>query len=152
MPFAAMVRDQYRAPLDAPVHILVEFSSAMDLSLDHHLETLLAEALNSDLASDVIIAQSAAHGKLFWAIREGLVEGHAKRGFHVRSDVSVKLSLIPEAASQLETMLAKEFPGWIPRPMVIWAMGIYILMLYLLTLFQKMKHAELLPLLKSFSK
>ena len=115
MPFAAMVRDQYRAPLDAPVHILVEFSSAMDLSLDHHLETLLAEALNSDLASDVIIAQSAAHGKLFWAIREGLVEGHAKRGFHVRSDVSVKLSLIPEAASQLETMLAKEFPGWIPQ-------------------------------------
>ena len=115
MPFAAMVRDQYRAPLDAPVHILVEFSSAMDLSLDHHLETLLAEALNSELASDVIIAQSAAHGKLFWAIREGLVEGHAKRGFHVRSDVSVKLSLIPEAASQLETMLAKEFPGWIPQ-------------------------------------
>ena len=33
----------------------------------------------------------------------------------MRSDVSVKLSLIPEAASQLETMLAKEFPGWIPQ-------------------------------------
>ena len=115
MPFAALAQEQYQAPLDAPVHILVAFSSAMDLSLDYHLETLLAEAINKKLASDVIISQSEAHGKHFWAIREGLVEGHAKRGYHVRSDVSVKLSLIPEAASRLEKMLAKEFPGWIPQ-------------------------------------
>jgi FAD/FMN-containing dehydrogenase len=115
MPFAALAQEQYQAPLDAPVHILVAFSSSMDLSLDYHLETLLAEAINRNLASDVIISQSEAHGKHFWAIREGVVEGHAKRGYHVRSDVSVKLSLIPEAASRLEKMLAKEFPGWIPQ-------------------------------------
>ena len=115
MPFAALAHEQCQAPLDAPVHILIAFSSSMNLSLDYHLETLLAEVMNKDLASDVIISQSEAHGKHFWAIREGLVEGHAKRGYHVRSDVSVKLSLIPEAASRLETMLAKEFHGWIPQ-------------------------------------
>ena len=115
MPFAALVRDQYRPPLDAPVHILVAFASSMDIALDDHLETLLATALEKGIASDVIIAQSEAQGANFWAIREGFVEGHAKRGYHVRSDVSVKLGLMPEAANRLETMLAKEFPGWIPQ-------------------------------------
>ena len=115
IPLAHLANPKLVLPLEAPVHVLIAFSSAMDLPLDDVLQSLLASALEQDFAQDAVIAQSAAQADRFWAIREGLVEGHAMRGYHVRSDVSTRLGRVPEAAEALAAMLASEFPGWIPQ-------------------------------------
>lgn len=115
MPLAQSVDPSMILPVDAPVHVLIAFSSAMDLPLQDHLETLLASAFEQGMVQDAVIAQSRSQAARFWSIREGLVEGQIKRGYHVRSDVSVRLGRVPQAAVALETMLAEEFPGWIPQ-------------------------------------
>ncbi|NRB05528.1 MAG: FAD-binding oxidoreductase, partial [Rhodobacteraceae bacterium] len=112
---AKLVNDAFVPPLDAPTHVLVELSSVMDVPLQALMERALGEALEAGLAQDVIIAQSQSQAKRFWAIREGLVEGHSMRGYHVRSDISVKLGRLPTTAAALETMLRTEFPDWIPQ-------------------------------------
>ncbi len=112
---ARLIHPDLVPPVTAPVHVLVELTSACDIPLGDIAETLLSGALDQGLASDAVIAQSGAQAARFWAIREGLVEGHSRRGYHVRSDVSVRLGLIPEAVETLEAMLAAEFPGWISQ-------------------------------------
>ena len=43
-------------------------------------------------SAQAVLAESGAQAKSFWAIREGLVEGQARRGYHVRTDLAVPLS------------------------------------------------------------
>ncbi|TIO55279.1 MAG: FAD-binding oxidoreductase, partial [Mesorhizobium sp.] len=60
-----------------------------------------------------VLATSNAQAKAFWAIREGLVEGQAKRGYHVRTDLSVRISDIPALVERARRFVATEHPGWI---------------------------------------
>jgi FAD/FMN-containing dehydrogenase len=115
MPLAKLVNTQYTPPFDARCHVLIAFSSSMDLPLADHLQNSLSKALEQGWAKDAVVAQSETQAARFWLIREGLVEGHVKRGYHVRSDVSVRLGRVPKAAARLETMLMDEFTGWIPQ-------------------------------------
>lgn len=69
------------------------------------LESLRATALAADQITDAAIAQNQTQANSFWAIREGLVEGHAITGSPMRRDVSVTLG----------TMLAQDFPAWMAQ-------------------------------------
>ncbi|MGO4835895.1 FAD-binding oxidoreductase, partial [Rhizobiaceae sp. 2RAB30] len=50
-----------------------------------------------------------------WSIREGLVEGQARRGYHVRTDVSVPLSSISPFIDEARATIAAGFAGWLPQ-------------------------------------
>jgi FAD/FMN-containing dehydrogenase len=115
MPLARLVDPELRPPFEAQVHVLIRLGAAARLPLGEMLETLLADALEKGLARDVVVAQSDRQAAWFWALREGIVEGHSRRGFHVRSDVSVRLGKVPVLVHVLEQMLAQEFPDWIPQ-------------------------------------
>lgn len=115
LPLARLVDLALVPPVSAPVHVLVQLSSSMDLPLDDLLETALAQAMDLGTAQDAVVAKSDAQARRLWALREGLVEGHSKRGYHVRSDVSIRLSRLPDAVTALDSMLAAEFPGWIAQ-------------------------------------
>ncbi len=115
LPLAKWVDPALSPPLQAPVHVLVQLCSTMDLPLERILETALSTAIDRGFALDAVIAKSEAQVQRLWALREGLVEGHSRRGYHVRSDVSLRLGKLPEAVSALETMLEAEFPGWIAQ-------------------------------------
>ena len=115
LPLAKRVDPTLAPPLTAPVHVLVQFCSTMQLPLDSVLEAALASAIEGEFAQDAVVAKSDAQARRLWALREGLVEGHSRRGYHVRSDVSVRLGRLPEAVSALEAMLAAEFPSWIAQ-------------------------------------
>ncbi len=115
MPLAQSVNPNLKPPLAAPVHVLIQLSSAMDLPLEDLIVDQLATAMDQRLVLDAAIAQSYEQARRFWSIREGLVEGHSRRGFHVRSDVSLRLGSVPQAVLELEAMLAREFPGWISQ-------------------------------------
>lgn len=115
LPLAKWVDPTLVPPLDAPVHVLVQLGSVLDLPLDSILENALAAALEQGIAEDAVLAKSDRQVQRLWALREGLVEGHSRRGYHVRSDVSLRLGQLPNAVSALEKMLEAEFPDWIAQ-------------------------------------
>jgi FAD/FMN-containing dehydrogenase len=78
------------------------------------VEALLAEAFEAGLLGDGALAQSRAHAADFWAIRENLVEGQAKRGRHIRTDLSVRLSRVAEVIERSRAYIAADWPGWEP--------------------------------------
>ncbi|NQV93612.1 MAG: FAD-binding oxidoreductase [Sphingomonadales bacterium] len=115
LPLAKRVDPTLVPPLEAPVHVLVQLGSVLDLPLDSMLEDALAAAIEQGIAADAVVAKSDRQVQRLWALREGLVEGHSRRGYHVRSDVSLRLGQLPDAVSALEAMLEAEFPGWIAQ-------------------------------------
>ena len=117
LPMARLIDPAMAPPLgeSVPVHIIIELSSSRLIDARHLLETLLADALASGLASDAVIAQSRQQARAFWAIRENLVEGQARRGFHVRTDVSVRLGSVPAFIAAARDHVAARWPGWTPQ-------------------------------------
>ncbi|WP_292669962.1 FAD-binding oxidoreductase [Mesorhizobium sp.] len=103
------------APVDAPVHVLIELSSGGAVDLRALLVEFLADAMEKGLITAALFAESGAQAKAFWAIREGLVEGQAKRGYHVRTDLAVRILDIPALIDQARRFVALEHPGWLPQ-------------------------------------
>ncbi|MDD9855966.1 MAG: FAD-binding oxidoreductase [Gammaproteobacteria bacterium] len=114
LPLARQIHKTLRLPLSEanPVHVLIELSSSANLPLRSMLEDFLAGELERGRINDAVVAQNQAQARDFWKVREGLVEGHEKNGFHVRSDVSVQLEKIPTLIGRLESMLSERFPDW----------------------------------------
>lgn len=110
---ARLVDPGMTAPVAAPVHALIELSSGPTIDLNGVLASFLTDALEGGLVADAVLATSNAQAKAFWAIREGLVEGQAKRGYHVRTDLSVRISDIPALVERARRFVATEHPGWI---------------------------------------
>ena len=117
LPLARQAHETLRFPVseENPVHVLIEFSSVANVPLRSMMEDFLANELELGRINDAVVSQNQAQTKELWKVREGLVEGHAKNGFHVRSDVSVQIEKIPTLIAKLEFMLSEQFPGWIPQ-------------------------------------
>ncbi|RWE82299.1 MAG: FAD-binding oxidoreductase [Mesorhizobium sp.] len=111
---AKLIDPAMRAPVAAPVHVLIELSSSAAIDLNSLLAGLLGDAMENGLVTDAVLAASTAQARSFWAIREGLVEGQAKRGYHVRTDLSVRISDIPSLIERARCFVANDHPGWIP--------------------------------------
>ncbi|MBN9066492.1 MAG: FAD-binding oxidoreductase, partial [Rhizobiales bacterium] len=112
MPFAQMIKPDLRIPIDAPVHILMEASSSGRLGLRQFVVDFLAEASEDNLVVDAVVAETIAQARSFWAIREGLVEGQGRQGFHVRTDLSVRLSDVAALIEKGRLLVASRYPGW----------------------------------------
>lgn len=113
---ARLGNPETRAPLESewPVHVIVELGCSAAIDARALLEAMLAQALEADLLGDGTVAQNRAHAKAFWAIREDLVEGQVKRGRHIRTDLSVRLSDVADLIHQARAYVAAEWPGWEP--------------------------------------
>ncbi|TIO09440.1 FAD-binding oxidoreductase [Mesorhizobium sp.] len=114
--FAALSNPETRVPLEGewPVHVLMELGCSSAIDGRALLEALLGEAFEAGLLGDGTIAQSRAHARAFWAIREDLVEGQAKRGRHVRTDLSVRLSDVARMIEAARSYVLSSWPGWEP--------------------------------------
>ena len=112
LPLARLIDPALVAPVGAPVHVLAEVSGTDALDLRRLFEDFLAAALEDGLVSDAVLAASVAQAKSFWAIREGLVEGQARQGFHVRTDLSVPLSKVAALVDAARRIIAAQYPGW----------------------------------------
>jgi len=97
----------------AKVHIIMELtSSAKFLNLREIIEKFLTERIDEGLVVDAVLAESNMQAKKFWSIREGVVEGQVRRGFHVRSDISVRLSQVPHLVQRVRDMVLDKFEDW----------------------------------------
>jgi FAD/FMN-containing dehydrogenase len=114
LPLAHLIDPNLRSPLTqaCPVHAIVELACGPGIDAGGLLEAMLTRALEAELIRDGVVAQSRSQAAAFWAIREGLVEGQARRGFHVRTDLSVRLSDVPKLIEQARSCIVREWPGW----------------------------------------
>jgi len=115
MASARLAKYDYRDVLSSPakVHIIMELtSSAKCLNLREIIENFLAKRIEDGLVIDAVLAESQAQAKQFWSIREGVVEGQVLRGFHVRSDISVRLSQVSQLVQRVHDMVLHKFAGW----------------------------------------
>jgi FAD/FMN-containing dehydrogenase len=100
---------QSDAPPLAPcgAYALIELAAPGPVDLDALLTGFLETALDQGLVTDGLVAASEAQAARIWALRESVNEGQARRGEHLRSDVSVRLSDLPafvvRACAAIET-------------------------------------------------
>jgi FAD/FMN-containing dehydrogenase len=94
------------------VYGLIELSASGDVDLSALLESLLEAGMERGEVLGGTIAASTAQAANLWGIREAMVEAQARRGRHLRTDLSVPLSLVPALVRQLDSLLAERLPGW----------------------------------------
>ena len=102
-----------RDPLEtrSPFLALLEFESAAPEGLNDLVEALLADALESGLAKDAILAQSEAQAQAFWFLREMLSAGHRLEGMQINCDISVPVSRVPEFLERAAALAERHCPG-----------------------------------------
>ncbi|MGE4481699.1 FAD-binding oxidoreductase [Acidocella sp.] len=105
-----------RLPFAAPAYLLLEIS-ALEGGRDPQemLETVLMKELEEGRALDAAIAQSERERLDFLALRENISEGELREGGAVKHDISVSLSRLAELVSAVETLVARDYPGFRPN-------------------------------------
>ncbi|AXY41577.1 FAD-binding oxidoreductase [Halomonas sp. JS92-SW72] len=99
-------------PLDAPHpwYVLMEVSASGALDLDAMLEGLLAHGMEADLIRDGALASSDAQASRLWQFRESMLEGQRRRGEHLRTDISVPISAIPDFVTRASRAIHERSP------------------------------------------
>jgi len=111
---ARVIYPDLAVPVSAPVHVLMEVSCSGNIDLRGMVESFLEGAIQDGLVADAVLAESQAQARSLWSIREGLVEGQARHGYHVRTDISVPLSAVPAFVERAQARIAAGFAGWQP--------------------------------------
>ncbi|SEB06324.1 FAD-binding oxidoreductase [Variovorax sp. YR216] len=96
----------------SPYCVLLEVS---DHESEAHARTLLEEmlgdALEEGVVTDAIIAESIAQSRALWHVRESISLAQADEGAHLKHDISLPVSSIPQFISDVEGQLARLSPG-----------------------------------------
>jgi FAD/FMN-containing dehydrogenase len=98
---------------DYPAYVLMEISGSGLVDVDDLMQRFLEGVMADGLVVDGTIAASQAQARNLWLIREGMNEGQAKRGSHMRSDVSVPLSRLASFVADAEAAIAQALPDCI---------------------------------------
>ena len=75
------------------------------------LEQVLETALEQQLVSDAIVAQSLSQAQSFWDLREHITFAGAEEGPQVKFDISLPISAIPEFCDVMRAQLQQRWPG-----------------------------------------
>lgn len=101
---------QLPMPGDYPAYVLLEISGSGLVDIDDLMHRFLEEVMEDGLVLDGVIAASRNQARNLWLFREGMNEGQAKRGAHLRTDVSVPLSRLPEFVEKAEAAISAQLP------------------------------------------
>lgn len=82
-------------PSEAPWRVLCEVSMTREAMARELLEAALADALETGLAGDAVIAENLSQAGDFWTIRESIPLSKRAYGTSINHDVSVPVSQIP---------------------------------------------------------
>lgn len=102
-----------RVPLaDAsPWYVLCELTSARaEDPLDAVLESALAAALETGLATDAVLAQGERERGEFWQLRENIPEGQRRDGASLKHDVSLPIDRLASFTERAAAWVAAEVP------------------------------------------
>lgn len=97
---------------EASYCVLLELSDTESEShAEQRLEQLLGIALDKNVASEVVIAQSLSQSRELWQVRESISSAQAAEGLNIKHDISLPVSAIPAFVKQTDTALANALPG-----------------------------------------
>lgn len=97
--------------MDAPAYALIELSGSGLVDINALMDQFLTLAMEDGLVRDGVVAQSHAQARSFWMVREGMNVGQARRGRHLRTDLSVPLSALAEFVARTEAAISQALPG-----------------------------------------
>ena len=95
-----------------PFTILIELSDHE--SEDHVkqlLESVLEEALESELISDAVIASNLSQANSFWHMREHITLAQAQEGANLKHDITIPLSSLDRFISETDALIKAKYPG-----------------------------------------
>ncbi len=103
-------RDPFPTPY--PHYLLLEAQSGSEEGrLTQEVETLLSDAVDSELILDATVAQSPAQAEALWHIRESIPDAQKPEGLSVKHDVSLPIHLVPQFVKQASQLVQTEVPG-----------------------------------------
>ncbi len=100
----------------APWYVLIEISGATPGSASSALESLLTDAVSSELASDAVIAGSLSQAAELWKLREAASEAQKGEGGSIKHDISVPVAALPEFLTRAAGAVETVCPGARPVP------------------------------------
>jgi FAD/FMN-containing dehydrogenase len=93
-------------------YVLIEIQSArVDSELANAIEVSLGMAIEANLVSDAVVAQSEAQRVAFWRIREQIPDGERLAGASIKHDVSVPITDIPALVKEGSAAMLKLVPN-----------------------------------------
>lgn len=95
---------------DYAAYVLMEISGSGLVDTGDLMSRFLEGVMEDGLVLDGVIASSRAQAQSLWLFREGMNEGQALRGAHMRTDISVPLSRLAQFVGEAEAELAKHLP------------------------------------------
>ena len=95
---------------DYPAYVLMEISGSGLVDIDDLMSRFLEAVMEEGMVLDGTIAASQTQARNLWLIREGMKEDQAKRGMHLRTDVSVKLSQLASFVADAEKAVEDALP------------------------------------------
>lgn len=98
-----------------PWYVLLELSSS-GAGLRSTIEAILANALQRNLISDAVIAESLEHRSAFWRLRDSVSPAQKPEGGSIKHDISVPVSAVPAFIAEADAAVAKLIPGARPVP------------------------------------
>ncbi|MEH3091625.1 MAG: FAD-binding oxidoreductase [Agrobacterium cavarae] len=95
---------------DYAAYVLMEISGSGLVDTSDLMSRFLEGVMEDGLVLDGVIASSRAQAQSLWMFREGMNEGQALRGAHMRTDISVPLARLAEFVAEAEAALANDLP------------------------------------------
>ena len=71
----------------------------------------MSRALETELVTDVAFATSGAQANALWLMRENVADAQNRYRPHIKHDISLQVSSIPEFITRLNEIVAVEYPG-----------------------------------------
>ena len=108
--YSSDLRDPLQESYDH--YILFELAASGPIELRPILDSLLEKTMEDGRVLDGTLAENDRQRNELWQMREAMVEAQAHAGRHMRSDVSVAVSQIPEFISEAEKLFASVAGDW----------------------------------------
>ncbi|WP_083507748.1 FAD-binding oxidoreductase [Aureimonas frigidaquae] len=100
----------YPIPPDYPAYALMELTASGPIDLRAILDAFLEAEMEAGTVLDGVVAASRQQALNLWKIREGMNEGQALRGMHLRTDISVPLSRVADYIAEASEAIAAALP------------------------------------------
>ncbi|MEZ2720406.1 FAD-binding oxidoreductase [Paenalcaligenes hominis] len=100
------------AAAQAAWFVLIELSdNESDAHARQRLETVLGQALEQELALDVIIAENSRQSQELWHLRESIPLAEKVLGKSVKHDIGVPVSEVANFVTQTNALIQQAYPG-----------------------------------------
>ena len=103
---------ELRDPLESayPWYVLMEVAATGPMDLGAMLEQLLETGMARELVLDGALASSDTQSAQLWQFRESMLEGQRRRGEHLRTDISIPISAIPDFVTRASKVVMDATP------------------------------------------